>query len=389
MTAHTERRPHPGKTIVAAGLFLTLLLNSCGGDSKKRPADPETVGLAAADFILSLQNADGRILDCPDSDIVNEDSNMEYACIGLAAAYKRSGDSKYLDGLAKAIDWLAAREEMLDADWRGSWYYAYGVNAPYDPFPVSPGDGISDARAVDATSALFVYILYLHKTLSGDASLANLYQDNACAALDFLLAKNYDGAKYFYSSWQKSSGTWSLWDYRYAADQADVYLGLRAGFELFGTAAYGDAADVIAANVAADFFHAADHRFATGMENDGNRDTGFEEFNTIFPQGYIPWVFGTSTQADEAFVWLESKRGADGGLKCFTDDPGYSLSAAIFVMAARSLGKAVPESSLDWIALKTCDADDGGIRDTKNHDSEKFSNVAGFTAAAMLGFDPF
>ncbi len=372
-----------------AGMLIALALCLCGGDSGRKPADPVTVGLGAADFILSLQNADGRILDCPESDVVNEDSNMEYACIGLAAAYRHSGEGKYLDGLAKAIAWLAEREDLTDPTWKGSWFYAYGVDSPYEPYPLSPGAGIDDARGVDATSALFVYLLYLHKTLSGDATLAAAYEDNARAALDFLLANNFDGSKYFYSSWQKSSGTWGLWDYRYAADQADVYLGLQAGFFLYGDSSYGDAADAISANAAADFYYGGGGRFATGMENDGSLDTGFEEFNTIFPQGYIPWVFGSSTQAEAAYAWLESKRNSDGSLACYEDDPGYSLSAAVFAMAARSLGRDVPRSSLDWIAMETYDADNGGIRDTGDRGSEKFSNVAGFTAAAMLGFDPF
>ncbi len=372
-------------------LFLALAVSilSCAAESGKKPASPETIGLAAADFILSLQNDDGRIMDCPDSDVVNEDSNMEYACLGLAAAYGHSGEQKYLDGLAKAVTWLAAREEMTDADWKGSWFYAYGVDAPYDPFPLSPGEGVDDVRGVDATSALFVYVLYLHRTLSGDASLAALYENNARAALDFLLANNYDSAKYFYSSWQESSGSWDLWKYRYAADQADVYLGMMAGFLLYGDADYGDSADAIAAGVTADFFDVDGEKFATGMESDGSLETGFDEFDSIFPQGYLAWVFGSSEQTLAAYGWLESKKTSGGGIYCYEGDPGYSLSVAVLALAACSLGLDAPADSFEWIALETYDADDGGICDTKNGYRDKFSNVAGFTAAAMLGLDPF
>lgn len=375
------------KSLLLVIIFPLLFISCKNGNTNN--TDPETIGLAAADFILSLQNSDGRIMDCPESDVANEDSNMEYACIGLAAAYSYSQKSKYLDALTKAITWLASREEMTTPDWKGSWYLAYSVNPPYNPYPISPGSGIDDVRGVDATSALFVYLLYLHKTLSGDSTLSVLYEDNARAALDFILNKNYDSARYFYSSWQKSSGVWSIWDYRYTADQADVYLGLRAGYLLYGDTAYGNAADAIKNNAAGDFFYSATGRFATGIESDGSIDEGFEEFNTIFPQGYFTWVFGESTQSKSAYSWLKSKVTDSGGLYCYSGDPGYSLSVAVLALAAHSLNRETPSSSFEWIASETYDPDDGGIRDTGNGDKEKFSNVAGFTAAAMLGFDPF
>ena len=353
------------------------------------PADPVTVGYAAADFILSLQNEDGRIADCPDSSVVNEDSNMEYACVGLAAAYRYSGDARYRDGLERGIAWLAGRQEMTDPVWKGSWFYAYDVNPPYGPVALSPGPGIDDVRGVDATSALFVYLLYLHSALTGDTALSDLYRDNACAALDFLLANNYDAEGFFYSSWQKSSNAWSLWKYRYAADQADAYLGLRAGYLLYGTPAYGDAADFLKTNVPAAFYNAGDAMFATGMEEDGSLDTGFDGFNTIFPQGYLGWVFGQSVQTENAYVWLKNHVIPGGGLICYTGDPGYSLSAAVYGLAALSLGHEAPAASFSWIALKTYDSRDGGIRDTKNIFSVKYVNVSGLVAASLLGFPPF
>jgi hypothetical protein len=45
---------------------------------------------------------------------------MEYALMGLAAAYQHSRDPRYLAALEKGIRWLAAREEMSDPKWRGS-----------------------------------------------------------------------------------------------------------------------------------------------------------------------------------------------------------------------------------------------------------------------------
>jgi hypothetical protein len=392
----------PGILIFAATLALFTLECSDGkGKSSGKSVmmaltaeqlilpDRETMGLAAADFILSLQNSDGRIADCPGSAVVNEDSNMEYACIGLAAAYRHSGKTCYRDGLEKGITWLAARQEMTDPFWKGSWFYAYDTDPPYGPVALSPGPGIDDVRGVDATSALFVYLLYLHSTLTGDTGLSDLYRDNACAALDFLLAHNYDAEKYFYSSWQKSSGAWALWKYRYAADQADVYLGLRAGYLLYGTPAYGDAADFLKATVPAAFYNADGSIFATGMEEDGSLDTDFDGFNTIFSQGYLGWVFGPSVQTENAYAWLKDHIGFGGGLICYAGDPGYSLSVAVLGLAAKSLVYDLPVSSFRWVAANTFDPHDGGIRDTRNRFSEKYVNVAGLTTASMLGFPSF
>ncbi|HUD14728.1 MAG TPA: hypothetical protein VMQ56_13840, partial [Terracidiphilus sp.] len=67
-----------------------------------------------ADFILSLQTPNGAIVDEPGGTKVNEDSNMEYALIGVGAAYASSKQDKYLEGLERGIKWLADREEMSD-----------------------------------------------------------------------------------------------------------------------------------------------------------------------------------------------------------------------------------------------------------------------------------
>ena len=71
-----------------------------------------------ADFILSLQCANGAIRDCKGADTVNTDSNMEYALIGLGSAYELTADRKYLDGVKKGISWLAARECMSGEKWK-------------------------------------------------------------------------------------------------------------------------------------------------------------------------------------------------------------------------------------------------------------------------------
>ena len=131
-----------------------------------------------ADFILKLQNADGRIADDPESGVSNEDSNAEYALMGLAATYEATGDQRYLTGLERGIDWLAERMELQDSKFRGSFFYTYDVDAPYAHVPTSSGDGITDVRGVDATSALFVHLLARHNEITGKRDLVDKYENS-------------------------------------------------------------------------------------------------------------------------------------------------------------------------------------------------------------------
>lgn len=201
----------------------------------------------------------------------------------LAAAYAASGERRYLDGLEHGIRWLADREEMADPRWRGSWFYAYSATAPFGPIPTSPGGGVSDVRGVDATSALFAYLVWLHRELSGSPALAAELEPNVRAALEFILARNRSPDGFFASSWQRRGGRWRLWRYRYAADQGDVHLGLHAGVLLYGDPRYGSAAGLLSDRVERAFFSHRIGRFALGTDPDGTRDRSPEGFNGIFP----------------------------------------------------------------------------------------------------------
>jgi hypothetical protein len=351
-----------------------------------------TSALLIADYLLNQQNADGAIPDVPNGESVNMDSNMEYALMGLAAAYQHSRDPRYLAALEKGIRWLAAREEMSDPKWRGSWFYAYSATPPYDPLPTSPGDpAITDVRGVGATSALFVYLLYLHSTLSGSNTLAEEYETHARAALDFVLDRNQSAEGFFYSSWQKwaSDGEWHLWPFRYTADQADVYLGMQAGWILYAETRYRDVAAHLRSQVPVTFFDSSRSRYALGLYEDGSFESALEGFNGIFPQGYLAWVFGEHPSNRAAFNWLTSCVQTDGSLVCYPGDPRFSLSVSLYAMSAIALGEQFPTRSADWLIENTFDEQDGGVRDTLDPNSEKYPNVAGFTVIAFLKISAF
>lgn len=245
----------------------------------------EARGLRVADFLLETQRPSGAIPDRPGGRRVNEDSNMEYALIGLGAAYEASGDRRYLAALRKGILWLAGLEEMAVPRWRGSWFYAYSALAPFDPIPTSSGKGVRDVRGADATSALFAYLVWLHRELSGNASLARDLEPNVRAALDFILARNRARDGLFASSWLLRGGRWRLWRFRYSADQGDVYLGLHAGSLLYGDPDYTAAADLLADRVERAFYLRRQGRFALGTDPDGTRDRSMGGSTRSSPRG--------------------------------------------------------------------------------------------------------
>jgi hypothetical protein len=379
-----------------AAVILLALIASCDTSSPQEPLPPdppapskyETIALKIGDFLLALQNEDGAIPDAKGSELVNEDSNMEYALLGLAAAYRFSERPKYLLGLERGIAWLADREEMNDPRWRGSWYYAFSSKTPYAPVAIPIGPGIVNVRGVDASSALFVYLLYVHSRIAGSGILSERFEENARAALDFIMAWNKKPDGSFSSSWQKwkTDQRWHLWPYCYSADQADVYLGMQAGWLLYGDSRYRSAAAGLAEVVRCKFFSAASQRYALGRDEDGDMDLDFEGFDGIFPQGYLPWAIGKNSENQAACQWLQGHVNADGSISCYGRDPLYSLSIAVYALAASTLVLPPVTRSFDWLIENNVDALDGGVRDSAVPGSEKYANVAGFTIMALLQF---
>ncbi len=380
--------------VVAVVLLLFSFPASCPGAPVLREGHSFSNPAAhIAGFLLRLQDSNGAISDEPGSSVVNEDSNMEYALAGLAAAYWHNRDPRYLRGLDRGIRWLAAREEMADRRWRGSWFYAFSAKPPYQPVPTSPGPGVVDVRGVDATGALFVYLLYLRSELSGSVALSNRYERNARAALGFILKRNRNRSRsgLFYSSWQRrsSDGSWRLWRFRYAADQGDVYLGLRAGWLLYRDRRYLLAANHLRERTGPTLFAPSLGRYAVGINVDGSQERDLEGFDGIFPQGYLGWIWGNTAANKRALAWLAARVQLSGALRCYPGDPGYSLSAAIFAMASGSLRAPPATSSLGWIVRRTYSRRDGSVRDSLAPGSEKYANVAGLSLIALLGFPAF
>ena len=348
--------------------------------------------LRMADFILALQNSSGAIPDEAGAVTVNQDSNMEYALIGLGAAYEATKDPKYLQGFEKGIVWLADRQGMNQPQWKGSWYYVYSANPPHEHIPTAAGSGISDARGVDATSALFAYLLYLDKRLSANSKLADQYAGHAHAALDFVISHNLDVDGLSRSSWQLhgDDGQWHFYQEKYSADQGDVYLGMRAGALLFHDAQYRRVAERLKAQTTRQLFSSSLQRYLLGMDENGNLDSSDDGNSADFSQGYLAWIWAATEQNRAALKWLRSKVQSDGSLVSKSGASAFSLNVAMLAMASKALAQPAPTRSLRWFVNHAYDEKTGGIyHEPGAGQKHEYNNDSGFCVIAFLGFQPF
>ncbi|MBI4744127.1 MAG: hypothetical protein HY776_04845 [Actinobacteria bacterium] len=327
--------------------------------------------IKTADFIVALQDKNGAIKDSSDG-YINEDSTMEYGLIGLAAAYHKTNNAKYLTALKKGIKWLA---KVQNKD--GSWYIAYNHNYLSETPSVYQEDSIEAIKGVASTNSLFVYNLYLYTYLSKDKTLAVILRKNSEKALIFILKNNYDAKDgYFRNSYQKRNGRWYLWPVKYSADQADCYLGLMAGYRLYGNPKYLTKAKAIKENFNSIFFDKNKKIFKVGIDekNQALDDSGFNEY---FVQGYAPWVFGNNKYTKMSIDWLRKKQNKNGGIEVKEEGRVYSLTTALYALNEKSL-KEKKINALNYLFNTAQDKENGGVKDSSS-DSALYSNVAAFS----------
>jgi hypothetical protein len=378
------------------GLLITLPFSNpearAQSDKSANSADEfSSDALRIADFILSLQKPDGAIVDERGGNKVNEDSNMEYALIGLGAAYARSHQVKYLKGLEKGIQWLADREEMSDPRWKGSWFFVYSAQTG-EHLPSSPGPGMMDARGVDATSAVFTYLLYLDSRLTHSSVFAGKFATNGRAALNFVLRENLAEDGLSQSSWLQSAKDrqWTLFEEQYSADQGDVYLGMHAGELLYRDATYARVADTLKARTPELIFVPGEGRYGLGRDSNGSVTASDDGISAAFSQGYLSWMWGNTAANHSASQWLRAHVQSDGSLVTVKGKPSYTLNIAMLGMADAALRAPAPAESFRWLMTHTYDTGTGGVHhSTELSDNAESNNEAGFCILALTGFLPF
>ncbi len=346
----------------------------------------------AADRLLAQQTPHGCTPDAPGGIRANKDSNMCYALLALAHAYRVTGSARFRRGLRSGIEWLASRMESRQKGWVGSWRFAYAARPPDVALPTPPGEGIEDARGVSATSALFAYLLALYTEATGDATLASKYKPHARAALDFVLERNRGPNDLFYSSWHRlrGDGRWTLYRMQYTADQADVYLGLRGGYHLLHSRRYKLAAEKLERQVPKLLYHRGRRVFGIAYTPRGTLVPPDEGWKGHFVQGYVAWVFGSHDETRHAVRWLRDRQAPDGSFRRKKGQPAYALSAALFALGSAQ----VKDHRIQRLKAKRWLRDvaltpKGGIRDFGHTKAPIYNNLAGWVVAAWANAPPF
>lgn len=372
-------------------MVLCASMFACSSASTQTFPQDTTQALNIANFLLSQQDANGCIPDAPGYNTANNDSNEEYALIGLAAAYNYSHNAAYLAGFEKGIAWLAAREEMTDPTWKGSWYLQYSSTPPYAEVPVSGGSGTTNVRGVDATSSLFVYLLYLDYRLTGSKTLSQTYSANAQNALNFIINHNLDTDGLSWSSWlyYTSSQSWQIYQEKYSADQGDVYLGMHAGAILYSSTTYANEATLLMTKTPVSIFNTSEKRYALGLFADGTLDNSTDGYSEGFAQGYLSWMWGNTTQNQDGMTWFRTKVQKNGSVVTLKGAPAYSLNVAMLGLGDNGVSAAAPVSSFTWLINNTYRSNGGVYDSLASGDEIDYDNVEGFTIISLLGFLPY
>jgi hypothetical protein len=333
-------------------LVLIFLISHAVAKANDRTFPEQQRALQAADYILSCQDPNGAVRDAHDNPGVNMDNNMNYAMVALLAAYRASGDGKYLVAVRRGLDWLASVQE---AD--GAWHWGY-LAPTYEPFVGESYRrlGISDIQGVDAIQAYFAYVLYLYVQASGDREAGETLLPAARRGIDYLLKHNYNG-RIFYSSWQRRGNFWFRLPTMYSAGQADVYLGLMALWRLTGDSRYDLAAQRLKSHLASTF-----------LRNGVWKTSWWDNRPYRFSNGYIPYVFGRTEGVD----WLADNQ----------DGSALARSVLALGLQANDRPAVAPLTHLGSLQ-----GPHGGIAFSSRPRFSRYyyTNDAGFAALAWLG----
>jgi len=374
---------------LTATLPLAIVLAACPAQARTNwAARIRLVG----DHLLAQQTPHGAIPDTPGGGRANKDSTLCYALLALGHAYAVTQRPRFKRGMRDGIEWLAARMERREKGWTGSWRLAYAAKPPYVALPTPPGDGIADARGMSATSALFAYLLALYGELTDDDAFVQKYKPHVRAALDFVLQRNLGSNGLFYSSWhrRRADGPWTLYRMQYVADQADVYLGLRAGYHLHRSARYKNAAERLEREIPKLLYSRHAKAFGVALTPEGKLLPPDEGWLGYFVQGYLAWVFGINDETEHALRWLKDRQAPDGSFRRQKQQTPFALSAAVFCLATEPLAdyRISRQRSMRWLRDAAL-SPQGGIRDFGHPKAPLYSNLAGWVVAAWADATPF
>jgi len=327
----------------------------------------------AAGFILRQQDEQGAIAE---SGYINTDSNMLYALMGLISAYDLTRDPRYLRAVKSGMRWLM-RVQTPQGDWhlayrRAGEGYVPAVPGSYHPF--------SAIRGIDTTMALFLYVAREVDRRTGQLELRKPLRQAARRAYQFLVDHNLDPQDGLYwSSYQLKKGKTarSIHDYqrypvKYAADNAETYIGLVAAAALFPDTEAERLAQRLKDNFGR-FFDSQEELYAV-MVNGAGEQSLSPAYARWFANGWSACLFRDSAMFAQT---LKAMAGHMNDTGAFPQREGtFTLSTLAYLLGEQAYrpdfaGKRHAESYLFAMQLPN-----GGLADSAEA-SSTYVNTAG------------
>ncbi len=329
----------------------------------------------AAAFILAQQDENGAMNE---SGLINTDSNMLYAMMGLLAAYDLTGQREYLRAVERGCRWL-----MQVQNKEGDWYLAYRrQGSGYVPALPDSYSNFAAIRGVDTTSALFVHVACELQKRTDDPGLRRQLREAARRAYRFLITRNRDPVDGLYwNSFQLEKGrqgdpgqltAYRRFSVKYASDNAETYLGLVAAARLFGDQSAKRHAERLKQSFVR-FFDPNEGVYAVMLDAKGNRAM-HPSYARHFATGWSVYLFADPAMGEQALAKMAQKIKADGS---FADEGGpYALSTLAFLLGeCRSRTPSVKTIPAQQFLFRLQQANGGIADDVKSGNT--YVNIAG------------
>jgi len=372
------------RTLLVPGLLL-LLACPARGQATWQPHVRRV-----ADFVLAQQTPQGCIADAPGGLRAHHDGAMARSLFAPAYAWRLMGRMPYRNGWRDGLKWLAAAADRKPP-WAGTWRHAYAARPPHVALPTPPNGTAQDGRAFSSATALFAYHVALYTHYTGDERVAIACRPLVQAGLDFLLDHNRGRNDLFCVGWALPEGgeRWERLARQRARDQADVYLGLHAGWWLLGRARYRLAASRLEQNALKHLFDDRRRAFGTAIGEAGKLVPPGDNPESYVTQGYLAWAFGPSRETQAAMKWLAERVAPDNSIRRHKKDPALVLPVAAFRLGASRVGSHYNDvrKTGRWLRDQAV-TPKGGIREEAKADAPVRNDLAGWVVLAWLLPEP-
>ncbi len=354
-------------------LFVWNLGSGCAAAEAARE-DPRLVRLQrAASFIIQLQDEHGAIAE---SGYINTDSNMLYALMGLISAYDLTREPAYWRAVESGVNWLM-RVQTPDGDWHLSYRR---VGDGY--IPAVPGSyrQFAAIRGIDTTMALFIHVAREVDRRTDSSELRSQVRAAAKRAYEFLIEHNLDSDDGLYwSSYQlrKEEKARSIHDYhvykvKYAADNAETYVGLLAAAALFPQSSAERQAQRLKDNFER-FFDPHKGLYAVMLDGTGEQ-SAYPAYARWFANGWSACLLRDAAMFEKTLGTMSKQIGENGAFKQW--EGTYTLSTIAYLLGEQAYSRLPVMKRTAEQYLFAMQQSNGGLADSAEA-SSTYINLAG------------